>query len=272
MGLRKKIKKFIYRNRFKDFDLKKENFQNQNILITGANSGIGLELVKKFIDLNNNIFAIFHESSSNLDKIKSDNLTLIKCDLSDLKNIDAIKHELQSNDFNLIINNAANFGGDLQNFDNTDFEAFSKTMNLNALSILKILSVILNGTHKGKKLSKVVNISSEMGSINNNYDGNFYIYRTTKSTLNSITKNLSNDLFRINKTLVFSIHPGSVKSKMNSSGLIDPELCAKNIIKMIIKCDSSYNGKFLDLRTNKEINWWLENAIFEGFYKNRKFT
>ena len=27
-------------------------------------------------------------------------------------------------------------------------------MNLNALSILKILSVILNGTHKGKKLSK----------------------------------------------------------------------------------------------------------------------
>ena len=51
MGLRKKIKKFIYRNKFKDFDLKKENFQNQNILITGANSGIGLELVKKFIDL-----------------------------------------------------------------------------------------------------------------------------------------------------------------------------------------------------------------------------
>ena len=129
MGLRKKIKKFIYRNKFKDFDLKKENFQNQNILITGANSGIGLELVKKFIDLNNNIFAIFHESSSNFDKIKSDNLTLIKCDLSDLKNIDAIKHELQSNDFNLIINNAANFGGDLQNFDNTDFEAFSKTLS-----------------------------------------------------------------------------------------------------------------------------------------------
>ena len=124
MGLRKKIKKFIYRNKFKDFDLKKENFQNQNILITGANSGIGLELVKKFIDLKNNIFAIFHESSSNLDKIKSDNLTLIKCDLSDLKNIDTIKHELQSNDFNLIINNAANFGGDLQNFDNIDFEAF----------------------------------------------------------------------------------------------------------------------------------------------------
>ena len=74
-----------------------------------------------------------------------------------------------------------------------------------------------------------------------------------------------------NKTLVFSIHPGSVKSKMNSSGLIDSELCAKNIIKMIIDCDSSYNGKFLDLRTNKEINWWLKNAIFACFNKNRKF-
>ena len=40
-----------------------------------------------------------------------------------------------------------------------------------------------------------------------------------KATVSEITKNLSNDLFRINKTLVFSIHPGSVKSKMNSSGL-----------------------------------------------------
>ena len=151
-------------------------------------------------------------------------------------------------------------------------------MKLNVYLVVKSLclfvdlSVILIGAHRGDNLTKVVNISSEMGSINNNHDGNFYIYRTSKSALNSITKNLSNDLFRKNKTLVFSIHPGSVKSKMNSSGLIDPELCAKNIIKMIIDCDSSYNGKFLDLRTNKEISWWLENAIFEGFYKNRKFT
>ena len=113
---------------------------------------LDLNLVKKFIDLKNNIFAIFHGSSSNLDKIKSDNLTLIKCDLSDLKNIDAIKHELQSNDFNLIINNAANFGGDLQNFDNTDFEAFSKTMNLNALSILKIHKRYFKWYPKVKKI------------------------------------------------------------------------------------------------------------------------
>ena len=138
---------------------------------------------------------------------------------------------------------------------------------VNALSILKILSVILNGTHRGDNLSKVVNISSEMGSINNNHDGNFYIYRTSKSALNSITKNLSNDLFKKNKTLVFSIHPGSVKSKMNSSGLIEPELCAKNIIKMIIDCDSSYNGKFLDLRTNKEISWWLKMLFLKTFIK-----
>ena len=58
-------------------------------------------------------------------------------------------------------------------------------MNLNALSILKILSVILNGTHKAKKLSKVVNISSEMGSISLNKQGGYYYYRTSKNLLNS---------------------------------------------------------------------------------------
>ena len=30
MGLRKKIKKFIYRNKFKDFDLKKEKVKDES--------------------------------------------------------------------------------------------------------------------------------------------------------------------------------------------------------------------------------------------------
>jgi FlaA1/EpsC-like NDP-sugar epimerase len=47
MGLRRLIKNYIYRKKFsapKNLIVKK--IENNNILITGANSGIGLELTK----------------------------------------------------------------------------------------------------------------------------------------------------------------------------------------------------------------------------------
>ena len=53
------------------------------------------------------------------------------------------------------------------------------------------------------------------------------IYKSSKSTLNAITKCLSMDLksYTIN---IFSFHPGSIKTKSNPDGLISPKVCALN--------------------------------------------
>ena len=66
---------------------------------------------------------------------------------------------------------------------------------VNSLSGLKIIQIILN---VGKKitLEMIVNISSDAGSMTKNNQGNAYIYRTSKSALNSLTKNMSVDLFK----------------------------------------------------------------------------
>ena len=79
--------------------------------------------------------------------------------------------------------------------------------------------MILNNKSTQKNIELLVNVSSDAGSIKLNNQGNAYIYRTSKSALNSLTKNMSIDLNNRFKTIVFAIDPGNVKSGMNSKVL-----------------------------------------------------
>ena len=99
-----------------------------------------------------------------------------------------------------------------------------------------------------------MNISSTGGSIKNNNLGNAYIYRTSKSALNSITKNMSIDLKRRFNINVFAICPGNVKTNMNMNGILDADICAKNLINILESSNDELNGKFIDLKKT-EIPW-----------------
>ena len=156
------------------------------------------------------------------------------------------------NNINILINNASIFGPqDQQSLETISFKDFYEAFKINSLSTLKLTKIILENDNRS--LEKIINISSEMGSITKNQIGNYYIYRATKAALNSISKNLSIDLN--NNIIVASLHPGSIKTKMNPSGIIEPEICAKQIINFIVDCNESLNGTFIDLQTLKKIEW-----------------
>ena len=91
-----------------------------------------------------------------------------------------------------------------------------------------------------------------MGSTNLNKTGNYFYYRSSKNLLNSFSKNLSIELN--NKVNVYCIHPGSVKTKMNSGGVLDPEFAAQKIINISAENDQTLSGSLIDL--NKKILPW----------------
>ena len=249
MGLRTFLKKNFYNLKFiKNKEIKLKGVQ---ILISGASSGIGLGICKKLVK-ENKIIAIYNNSKKNLDEIESQNLTSVKCDLSDLSDYKELNDLLQKREIDIFINCAGQFGSDKQSLENINFEYLIKIFKINSLAVLKILQLI-NLHNKLHHLKKIIIISSDGGSIKLNDEGGAYIYRITKSSLNSISKNLSVDLNKKHNSSVITVDPGNTKTNMNGKGYLSSEKCAEYLID-IISDKNNYNGKFINI-LKKEIPW-----------------
>ena len=218
--------------------------KNKNIIVTGANSGIGFQLTKILSINDNNLFAFINFNDDKILNLKKKNIKIVKCDFSNPLNIDNYSEQIKNFKPNILINCAATFGPENQNFNDIILKEFNTTININALSPLFLIKKSL----QSRSLEQIINISSLMGSISSNNNGNYYLYKSSKSLLNSITKNLS---FDINEKInIFCLHPGDVKTKMNTGGLISSEIAARKIIKLFSDNNLNYRGKFIDLNGN----------------------
>jgi len=245
MGLFKSIQRRIIT--FQNLLLKNLKIKKKNIIITGANSGLGLALVKA-LNIDNNILAFVNRDKSNIINIDGGEIKIINWDFRNIEPNKIITDTIVKFKPNIIFNSAASFGSE-KKISEIDIKQFNSVFNINVLSSLSIIKDSL----KGNELEQIINISSEMGSINLNKDGGYYYYRTSKTLLNSITKNLSIDL-KHKDIIVYCIHPGSVKTKLNSGGLISPEVSAQKIINLCAENNFKFSGKFLDI--NKNVLEW----------------
>ena len=115
----------------------------------------------------NKIIAVFNNNEANLKQIKSSNLTYLKCDLSNMNNYQEVEKKIAENDIELVFNCAGQFGSGNQSIDDINFDNFLNIIKINSLSVLKILQLI-NNHNKMQHIKKIINISSDGGSIEAN--------------------------------------------------------------------------------------------------------
>lgn len=147
----------------------------QNILVTGANRGIGLEFVKQYLDTTGDaVWACYRQSLGELEQISNPNLNLLRWDVS--QPLLSSEREKLPAAINVPINNAGVYGdkGDGQNLKNINAAPMSTVFAANAIGPINTLQALLEHLKNGK--AAIANMSSKMDSSTDNNSGAFVAY------------------------------------------------------------------------------------------------
>lgn len=217
------------------------------IAITGASSGIGLELTKLYLERGDKVIAICRATTDELKATKAEIIEDI--DLLNDESYSKLQQALSDRDIDILINNAGILFN--ETITNMAFDQISTQFEINAFAPIKVTMALLSNLSTG---SKVLMTTSRMGSINDNSSGGYYGYRASKAALNAFTKSLSIDL-KAQGICVALVHPGFVKTKMTSyNGEITPTQSAQGYAKLADNLNMNNSGGFWHVN-GEELPW-----------------
>ncbi len=222
------------------------------VLITGANRGIGLELARLYASQDCEVIAVCRESSDEIEELADQVLSGL--DLTDDQATDVILQLLdvtlgEGGKIDVLINNAGVFKN--ETLQDMDLDTIRLQFEVNAITPLKITQALMPYLKEG---SKVANITSRMGSVEDNGSGAYYGYRASKAALNAFGKSLAIDL-KPQGVSVAMLHPGYVQTRMvGFNGDISPLQAATGIVSRIEELTLQNSGGFW--HSNGEVLPW----------------
>ena len=223
-----------------------------NILIIGANRGLGLEFAKQYSNKENNVFATTRNKNDAKELYSIKNIKVFELDLNSDKSLDNFIKDISTQKIDILIHNAGIFR-DEQLDEDLDINAWINEMRINAVVPIILARKLKNNIQMGSD-KKIIFISSQMGSIDDNYSGRFYFYRSSKSALNSAAKSLSID-WKEDGISILILHPGWVKTDMggDNAKLEIPDSISQ-MIKVINDLNLTNSGSFVNYAGEK-LEW-----------------
>ena len=222
----------------------------KKILVTGANRGLGLGLVKKFLKNNEKVICTTRNISKSKELILckekyNDNLEICELDLLDKDSPNILSNFLGDETIDLFINNAGVIGHSAQHFKSVSLNHWLEVLKVNLIAPLLITQSIIKNIEKSSE-RKIYFISSKVGSIEDNKSGGMYIYRSSKTALNQVVKSLSIDLKPLGISVI-SLHPGWVRTEMGGpNALISVEESVNGMIDVISNTSIINSGQFIN--------------------------
>ncbi|WP_404384043.1 SDR family oxidoreductase [Caenispirillum salinarum] len=223
------------------------------VVITGANRGIGLEFARQYAADGWRVIATCRSpEKAPAELTGADGVEVRALDVADFAGVAAFGKALADTPVDLFINNAGVYGTrDAQQFGAIDADAWMEVLKVNTIAPVKMVEALLPALQKADG-AKVAILSSKVGSVADNGSGGNYAYRTSKSAVNMVGKNLALELGDIP---VLLLHPGWVRTDMGGpNGLIDTQESVAGMRKVIDGAGPDQSGHFYDY-AGKEIPW-----------------
>ena len=226
------------------------------VLITGANRGIGLALVKAYANRRDKVFAAIRATSDRFEldtfvKTAPKWVEVIEMDVSDAAEIGRARRRLEAEPIDVLINNAGISGPERQTATDMDFDGLIETLNVNTVAPLRVATAFLPNVKAAK--GKIITVSSQMGQVQSGSSDSL-AYRVSKAAVNRLMRGLATEL-KPQGIPVLIVHPGWVKTDMGGDAApLSSEESAAQLQKLIDRLDIASTGKFLAWN-GKELAW-----------------
>ena len=235
----------------------------RNVLITGINRGLGLELARGYLEDGWRVHGTVRQTSEALTALDDEHagLTVHTLALDDFEAIDRLAASLRGTTLDVLLMSAGTMGNvDFARhglaeggFGSSDFDDWNNVLTINLLAPMKLAEAFVDHVAAASD-GKMIALTSMVASMALNTVGGLYAYRSSKAGLNAVMRSLAVDL-RDRGITVAPIHPGWAKTDMGGPhGEVEVKDSADGIRKVIAALTPADSGRFL-CYDGEELPW-----------------
>lgn len=234
-----------------------ENKNIQTALITGANKGIGFEIAHQLLKKGFHVIITGRDElklSEAVNQLKSESasIEMLLMDVSNFESVKTAAKSLADRNFllDVVINNAAIMLKEDLSLIGHDDEVLKTTINTNCYGPIRVIHAFLPMM---KTPGRIINISSEGGSMSGPVGGWSPAYCVSKTMLNSITRHIAYELSG-KSIAVNAVTPGWVRTNMGGkSAPRSIDHGAETPVWLASEAPIELTGKFF--KDKAEIKW-----------------
>jgi NAD(P)-dependent dehydrogenase (short-subunit alcohol dehydrogenase family) len=217
-------------------------------LITGANRGIGLELVRAMLARGYDVLATGRdpERADALNALAGGGrLEVLPLEVTGEASMTSFVDRLGDRTIDVLVNNAGVKGGERQSAaTGVDLDDWAEVLAVNTLAPVRLTLALRQNLARAER-PRVVTISSQMGSLAGGGRG-WIAYRSSKAAVNMAMRNLAEELGD-EGIIVVPVHPGWVRTDMGGEQApLSPAESAAGLAALIDGLTPEHSGRFWD--------------------------
>lgn len=210
------------------------------VLVIGASRGVGLEFVRQYRQAGARVIATARDAAG-LERLEALGAQALRLDVDEVSSVSGLAWQLDGEKVDVALYVAGVMAGGHAG-DPPAADVFDQVMRTNVLAPMRVLPQLADLLAPDARL---VVLSSRMGSIGLRTNGNSWLYRASKSALNSVVKDISFGLQ--GKAICVAMHPGWVKTDMGGAGAdLDVTQSVSDMRSTVAGLRAEHNGTFIN--------------------------